>query len=79
MGLLKEHREEWRMETRIAKVDEKARVCISQSAVKEYGDLFIIVKGLKEIILFPVPKDPVKEMRALGRKAWLVQVFARKT
>ncbi len=54
---------------RIVKADGKARVCISQSAVKEYGNAFIIVKGLKEIILLPVPKDLVKEMQALGRKA----------
>lgn len=53
----------------VVKADKKVRVCISKSTVKKYGDTFILLRSAREIILLPVPKDPIKEMRVLGQKA----------
>ncbi|MEW5955728.1 MAG: hypothetical protein AB1626_04310 [Candidatus Micrarchaeota archaeon] len=66
------------MEALFVEADEKARVCVSKEIVREYGDKFLVVKAPKEILLLPVPKDAVKELQQLGRKAGLAGISAEK-
>lgn len=66
------------MEIQIAKTDEKARICVSKEVVKTYGDKFIIVRAPKEIVLLPVPKEPIKELQVLGRKAGIYKIPIQK-
>jgi len=46
-----------------AKLDEKGRINIGQESRKLSGKRFYVVKLSGEILLIPMPEDPVTELR----------------
>jgi len=51
-----------------ANVDDKARICLTKEMVDRYGKRFVVVPAKDEIILIPVPDDPIKALQEEGRK-----------
>lgn len=35
---------------------------------RRYGDEFFVIETSREVVLLPVPVDPVKDLRELGKK-----------
>ena len=52
-----------------ATVDSRARITIGSEIVKKYGNRFFIVQAPGEVVLIPVPKDPIKDLMEWGEKA----------
>lgn len=52
----------------VLECDEKGRVVIPKEMRNELGVKFYAFKSLDEIILRPVPKNPLKELQILGKK-----------
>ena len=50
-------------------MDERGRVTIGTKIAKRYGRRFYVIKAPNEIILIPKPKDPIKDLMELGKKA----------
>jgi bifunctional DNA-binding transcriptional regulator/antitoxin component of YhaV-PrlF toxin-antitoxin module len=57
------------MEKSTVVMDKQGRLYLPKRIKKEMGRKFYIVKTPDRIILIPVPKDPVKALAELGRKA----------
>ena len=53
----------------IVTCDSKGRVSLKQALRRRYGERFITVSAPGEILLIPVPKDPVADLRAATAKA----------
>ncbi len=51
----------------ISKCDEKGRIYLKQEVRSRYGDRFVVLEVRGELILLPVPKDPVKDLEELGK------------
>ena len=51
-----------------SKCDRKGRLLLRPALRRRYGDQFFIVEAPREVILLPVPSDPVKDLQRLGRK-----------
>ncbi len=49
--------------------DAKGRLYLKEELRKKYGDRFIAVPAAGEIVLLPVPKDPVKDLQEVAGKA----------
>ncbi len=47
--------------------DRKGRLYLKEALRSRYGEKFVIVEAPHELILLPVPKDPVKDLAELGR------------
>lgn len=52
----------------VSKVDEKRRIVLPKDFVEEYGKDFVIIKIGNELILKPLPKDPIAALREEGKK-----------
>jgi bifunctional DNA-binding transcriptional regulator/antitoxin component of YhaV-PrlF toxin-antitoxin module len=52
----------------IAKADEKRRIVLPKEYVEEYGRDYIIIKVGKELIIKPLPKDPLATLIEEGKK-----------
>lgn len=50
------------------KLDERGRLLLAKEIREKYGDKFFIVEALNEIVLIPIPKDPLKTLREEGKK-----------
>ncbi len=50
------------------KLDERGRVTLGTKIAKEYGRRFYAIKAKGEIILIPIPKDPIKALQREGLK-----------
>ncbi len=50
-------------------VDSRARITIGSEIVKKYGKRFFVVQAPDEVVLIPVPKDPIKDLMEWGKKA----------
>lgn len=48
--------------------DDRGRILLPKDLREEYGEKFIIAKAPGEVVLIPVPKDPLKDLRELGKK-----------
>ena len=48
--------------------DERGRIYLKEDIRAQYGEEFFVVEVPGELILIPVPKDPVKELARIGRK-----------
>lgn len=48
--------------------DVRGRVTLGSDLVEEYGRKFAVVKVPGEIVLIPIPKDPLKSLREQGKK-----------
>lgn len=52
-----------------ANVDERGRITLGLKMVDKHGDKFAVISHGKEIVLVPIPKDPLAELRRLGKEA----------
>ena len=52
----------------ISRIDAKRRLVLPKDFVDEYGDEFVIIKIGDELILKPLPKDPIATLRKEGKK-----------
>lgn len=52
----------------VSKVDEKRRIVIPKDIIDKYGEEFVIICVNGEIILKPLPKDPVAALMEEGKK-----------
>lgn len=55
-------------ETLVTKCDDRGRLYLEKGIRKEYGQMFIVVREPGELILLPVPKDPLRHFQQLGKK-----------
>ena len=51
-----------------AYVDERGRITLGSKIVDKHGDKFAVISHGKEVILVPIPKDPLAELRRLGKE-----------
>ena len=47
--------------------DTKGRIYLQESVRAKYGDKFVLLEAPGELVLLPVPKDPVKDLEELGK------------
>ena len=47
--------------------DRKGRLYLQESVRAKYGKTFIVVEAPRELVLLPVPTDPVKDLREWGK------------
>jgi hypothetical protein len=52
----------------VSKADNKHRISLGKDVIEEYGEKFVIVRLPNEILLKPVPKDPLKALQNEGKK-----------
>ena len=52
----------------VLKLDEKRRIVLPKDYTDELGDEYVAIKIKGEIILKPLPKDPVKALEKEGKK-----------
>lgn len=52
----------------VTKIDEKRRIILPKDIVNDYGDRFVIIRIGDEIILKPLPKDPLAALMKEGKK-----------
>ncbi len=48
--------------------DERGRIYLKEAVRTRYGEEFIVVEAPSEIVLLPVPDDPVEDLARLGEK-----------
>lgn len=53
--------------------DERGRIVLPREIREALGQRFVVVPAKGEVILIPVPKDPVKRLAELGKKAGISQ------
>ena len=49
-------------------LDDRGRLVLDKRLRDKFGDRFTIVEALGEIVLIPVPKDPLKTLQEEGKK-----------
>ena len=52
----------------LVELDDKGRLVIEKEIREKYGKRFELFEALGEIVLLPVPDDPVKAMEEEGKK-----------
>ena len=50
-----------------AQCDAKGRIYLREKTREKYGERFVVVEAPDEIILLPIPKDPVADLAELGK------------
>ena len=50
-----------------SKCDKKGRLLLKPALRRRYGGEFFVVEMPREVVLLPVPRDPVKDLREWGR------------
>ena len=50
-----------------SKCDRKGRLLLSQAVRSKYGEKFLVLEGRRELILRPIPRDPLQDLREIGR------------
>ncbi|MBI2232399.1 MAG: hypothetical protein HYU56_00615 [Candidatus Aenigmarchaeota archaeon] len=48
--------------------DERGRILLAKDVREKYGNEFVIVKAPGELVLLPIPKNPLKALREEGKK-----------
>ncbi|HOW73323.1 MAG TPA: AbrB/MazE/SpoVT family DNA-binding domain-containing protein [Phycisphaerae bacterium] len=48
--------------------DGKGRIYLEESVRAKYGESFLVLEGRRELILRPIPRDPMQDLREIGRK-----------
>ena len=51
----------------ITRCDKKGRLYLKESVRSRYGSEFVVVETPREVVLIPVPEDPVKDLEELGK------------
>ena len=49
--------------------DTKGRIVLPKAVRETYGTKFVVVPAAGEIVLMPIPENPLAKLAALGRKA----------
>lgn len=49
------------------KCDEKGRLQLSQAVRSRYGEKFLVLEGQRELVLRPIPRDPLQDLREWGK------------
>lgn len=52
-----------------ALVDARGRITLGAKVVERYGKRFAVVETPKDIVLVPISKDPLAELRRMGEEA----------
>lgn len=52
----------------VYQLDNKRRITFPKDITEKYGTAFVIVRLKDEVLLKPMPKDPVKALQKEGRK-----------
>ena len=47
--------------------DKRGRLPLSQAVRSRYGEKFLVLEGHRELILRPIPRDPLQDLREIGR------------
>lgn len=47
--------------------DKKGRIHLREAIRARYGEKFVVVQMPDELVLRPVPKDPVRDLEEIGR------------
>ena len=47
--------------------DKKGRLQLSHAVRSRYGEKFLVLEGQREVILRPIPRDPLQDLREIGR------------
>lgn len=47
--------------------DSKGRIYLKEAIRSKYGEQFVVVEEPSEIVLRPLPEDPVKDLEELGK------------
>lgn len=47
--------------------DKKGRIYLKEEVRDRYGRKFYLIEGLNEVILLPIPQDPLKDLQELGK------------
>lgn len=58
----------------LTKCDSKGRLYLKDTIREKYGELFYLVQMPGELLLIPIPKDPIKELAELGSKAGIDRI-----
>jgi len=48
--------------------DDRGRLLLSKDIREKYGVKFVVIRGLDEVVLRPIPRDPIKDLQELGKK-----------
>lgn len=48
--------------------DDRGRLLLTKDVREEYGEKFILVRASGELVLIPIPDDPIKDLQELGQK-----------
>ncbi len=51
------------------KADMRGRIVLGAKLLHKYGKKFAVVGTPKEIVLVPISKDPLEELKRLGKEA----------
>ncbi len=52
----------------IARCDKTGGISLKESLRTRYGDRFVVVEAPDELVLLPIPDDPVEDLGELGGK-----------
>jgi len=47
--------------------DKRGRLQLSQAVRSRYGEKFLVLEGDRDLILRPIPRDPLQDLREIGR------------
>lgn len=48
--------------------DERGRITLGAKVVERYGKKFAVVETPRDVVLVPISKDPLAELRRLGKE-----------
>lgn len=49
-------------------LDDRGRLLLPRELRKKYGEEFVVIEALGEIVLRPIPKDPIAALQKEGEK-----------
>lgn len=49
--------------------DERGRIALGAKLVSKFGKRFAVVSTQKDIVLVPIAKDPLAELKRIGKQA----------
>ena len=52
----------------IMQVDERHRITLPGNIIEKYGERFVVIEIKANILLKPLPKDPIKALQKEGEK-----------
>ena len=48
--------------------DERGRIVLAKELREEYGERFMVVRAPGEVVLVPIPADPLRDLQDMGKK-----------